>query len=87
MALWGFEEVGVGDGGPVFGPREVSYCQPGPAFTVAIIIVETKSVPTIRVAIDGSVAGADVASLCFNNERTALVDHVFSTFVDEWAGG
>ena len=86
MALWGFEEVGVGYGGPVVGPGEVSYCEAGPTFTVAVIIVEAKSVPAIGVTIDRCVAGADVASLCLDDERAALVDHVFSTFVDEWAG-
>jgi len=87
MILKDLEEVGVGDEGPVFGPGKIPYCQPGPAFTVAVIIVEAKSVPAIGVTIDGSVARADVASLCFNNERTALVYHVDSIFIDEWAGG
>ncbi len=44
-----FEEVGVGDLGPVVGLGEVSYGEAGHAFTVAVIIVETKSVPAIGV--------------------------------------
>ena len=87
MILKCLEEVGVGDERPIFGPVKIPYCQTGPAFTVAVIIVEAKGVFSIGVTIDGSVAGADVASLCLDDERAALVDHVFSTFVKEWASG